>query len=153
MNKKFLTFAALLSITTLFAVGCGGDDGSSDGGSSSSDEAAPTKAAYIEEADAICTASMSEIDALDSETADTAESQAAMVEETLVLLRDQIEQLRALTPPEGDEDETAAIFDAYEDLLVLGEENPGSADPGAVDEVLAEAAALSSEYGFEVCGK
>jgi hypothetical protein len=152
MNKKFLTFAALLSIATLFAVGCGGDDSSSDGGSSSSDEPAPTKAAYIEEADAICADADSALDAIDTESADTAEAQAAVVEEYLALARDLVEQLRALTPPEGDEEATAAIFDAYDDFVDLGEENPGTADQGPVEEVQAKVATLSSEYGFEVCG-
>lgn len=141
MNKKFLAFAALLSVTALFAVGCGGNDGSP------SDEPAPTKAAYIVKADAICTNANSDLDAIDTETADTAESQAAVVEEMVAVSRDMVEQLRSLTPPEGDEEVTAAFFDSYEDFVDLGEEDPGTAAPSAVEEAIAELGALGSEYG------
>jgi hypothetical protein len=146
MNKKLLTFVALLSVTVLFAAGCGGGD------DSSSDEPAPTKAAYIADADAICEAGQSDFEAIVKDLPndiEAPESQAAISDEIVPLYRDQIEQLRALTPPEGDEEATAGIYDAVEEAVDEVEE-----DPSALDEVATFEAAnnLAIEYGLEVCG-
>jgi hypothetical protein len=146
MNKKLLTFVTLLSVTVLFAAGCGGDD------DSSSDEPAPTKAAYIADADAICEAGQSDFEAIVKDLPndiEAPESQAAISDEIVPLYRDQIEQLRALTPPEGDEEATARIYDAVEEAVDKVEE-----DPSALDEVVTfeEANTLATDYGLEVCG-
>jgi hypothetical protein len=146
MNKKLLASAALLFLSALFATGCGGGD------DSGSDEPAPTKAAYIVEADAICTAGLEDFEVIVEDLPndiEAPESQAAISDEIVPLYRDQIEQLRALTPPEGDEDTTAAIYDAVEDGVDKVEQ-----DPSALDEVATfeEANALAIDYGLEVCG-
>lgn len=155
MNRKFLSLAVLMSVAALFAIGCGGDDGSS------SDEpaptnAAPTKAAYIAEADAICTADEAEMAAIDEnlpDDLDSAEARVAGAKEAIAVLRDRVEQLRALTPPEGDEEETAAIFEAYDEFIELGEENPGFVDESAAEEALTKIRALASDYGFKACAR
>ncbi len=146
MKKKLLTSVALLSVAALFAAGCGGDAGSS------SDEPAPTKAAYITDADAICKAGQSDFEAIVKDLPndiEAPESQAAISDEIVPLYRDQIEQLRALTPPEGDEEATARIYDAVEEAVDKVEE-----DPSALDEVVTfeEANTLATDYGLEVCG-
>ena len=155
MNKKFLSLAALISVATLFAVGCGGDDGSSSDEPAST-EAAPTRAAYIAEADAICTAGEAEMAAINEnlpDDLDPAEARVAAAEEAIVFLRDRVEQLRALTPPEGDEEEVAAVFAAYDEFIELGEEDPGYTDDGAAEEALATIRTLASDYGFEACAR
>jgi len=146
MNKKLLTFVTLLSVTVLFAAGCGGDD------DSSSDEPAPTKAAYIADADAICEAGQSDFEAIVKDLPndiEAPESQAAISDEIVPLYRDQIEQLRALTPPEGDEEATARIYDAVEEAVDETEANPSALDEVATFE---EANNLAIDYGLKVCG-
>lgn len=146
MNKPMLAFAALLSAAVLFAAGCGGDD------DSSSDQPAPTKSAYIVDADAICTTGQSEFETIVEDLPndiEAPESQAAITDEIVPLYRDQIEQLRALTPPEGDEDTTAEIYDAVEEAVDVVEENPSALDEV---ETFEEANTLATDYGFKVCG-
>ena len=146
MNKRILTLAALLSVTALSAVGCGGDDDSSSG------EPAPTKAAYIVDADAICTADQADFEAIVQDLpndVEAPESQAAITDEIVPLYRDQIEQLRALTPPEGDEEATAAIYDAVDEALNVIEENPSALDQA---DTFDEANTLATDFGLKVCG-
>ncbi len=145
LRSKPLAVVALLSIGGLLAVGCGGGD-------SSSDEAAPDKATYVAEADAICAAGRSTIEAIVQDLPaeiEAPESQAAITDEIVPLYRDQVARLRALTPPEGDEEKVAAIYDAVDSAVDTAEADPkalGQADP------FTEANRLAVEYGFEACG-
>ena len=142
---RLLAVAALLSIGGLLAAGCGGDD-------SSSDEPAPDKVTYVAEADEICAAGRSSIEAivqgLPAEI-EAPESQTAITDEIVPLYRDKVAQLRALTPPEGDEGTVAAIYDAVDEAVDVAEEDLralGRNDP------FDEANMLAAEYGFEACG-
>jgi len=145
MKKGLLTIVTLLSVSGLLAAGCGGND-------SSTDEPAPSKADYIVEADAICAASQSDLDGIVQSLPDdveATESQEAITEEIIPAFRDQIEQLRALTPPEGEEEAIAAIYDAVDEAVDMIEENPLVLDQ--VDP-FNEADRLATDYGLEVCG-
>ncbi|MDQ2700779.1 MAG: hypothetical protein M3Y23_05560 [Actinomycetota bacterium] len=147
MNKRLLTLlAALLSAGALVAAGCGGDD------DSSSDEPAPTQAAYIEEADAICAEDQTELQEITADLPndiEAPESQAAISDEILPLYQDQVGELRDITPPEGDEDTTAAIYDSVEEALAKIEEDPSALGDAATFE---EANTLATDYGLTVCG-
>ncbi|MBK5233434.1 MAG: hypothetical protein JJE13_10695 [Thermoleophilia bacterium] len=146
MNKRFLTLAALIAATALVAVGCGGSD------DSSSDEEAPTKAAYVKEADGICTSTLSDFETLTKALPDdieAPESQAAITDEIVPLYQDELTQLRDLTPPEGDEDTTAAIYDSVDEALQAVEDDPSAL--GEVD-TFADANKKAEEYGLTVCG-
>ncbi len=142
---RLLTFAALIFVGGLLATGCGGDD-------SSSDEPAPSKAAYVADADEICATGRSTIEEIvQGLPADiqAAESQTAITEEIVPLYRDQVAELRALTPPEGDEEKVAAIYDAVDEAVDTAEADPtslGRSDP------FTEADGLAADYGFEACG-
>lgn len=145
MNKKLLSLAAMFAVTTLVAAGCGGDD-------SSSDEPAPTKTAYITDADAICQADQAKLEAIADELPNdinAPESQAAISDEILPIYQDQLTALRELTPPEGDEEATAGIYDALDEALQKLDADPKAlAEP----ETYQEANELAVEYGLEVCG-
>jgi len=146
MNKNLLTLAALLSAAALFAAGCGGDDNSSSG------EPAPTKAAYIVDADAICAADQADFEAIVQSLpsdVEAPESQTAITGEIVPLYRDQIEQLRALTAPGGDDEATAAIYDAVDGALNVIEANPSALDQA---DTFDEANTLAANYGLKVCG-
>lgn len=146
MNKPKFALAASLLAAALFAAGCGGGD------DSSSDEPAPTKSAYITEGDAICTASQTEFEAIVKDLpndVEAPESQAAITDEVVPLYRDQIEQLRALTPPEGDEEATTEIYDSVDQALDTIEADPSALDDAGTFE---EANTLAIDYGFEACG-
>ena len=144
MNKKLLSLLVALFATTALVAACGGDD--------SSDEPAPTKAAYIEEADAVCASDQSEFEEIVADLPndiEAEESQTAITDEIVPLYRDQVEELRAITPPEGDEDTTAAIYDAVDSALDAIDEDPSALGDASTFE---EANNLATEYGLEVCG-
>jgi len=145
MNKPKFALAASLLAAAFFATGCGG-------GEDSSDEPAPTKSAYITEGDAICTARQTEFEAIVKDLhndVEAPESQAAITDEVVPLYRYQIEQLRALTPPEGDEEATTEIYDSVDQALDTIEVDPSALDDAGTFE---EANTLAVDYGFEACG-
>ena len=68
-------------------------------------------------------------------------------------LREQLERLRALTPPSGDEAEVAAIYDRAErGIDRLAADPDAFSDAGAVRRSLTEARRLGRRYGFFECG-
>lgn len=148
MNKHLLSLAALLAATALIAAGCGGSDDSSD-----SDEPAPTQAAYITEADAICAADAKTIQGLQADLPSNDINDPAVQEiitnEVLPVYQEQLTKLRELTPPEGDEDATAAIYDELDTALQAIED-----DPAAIGDQSNFTAAndLANEYGLTECG-
>jgi hypothetical protein len=146
MNKPMFASVALASAAVLFGAGCGGND------DSASSEPAPTKSAYITEGDAICSADQVKFEAIVKDLpndVEAPESQKAITDEIVPLLRNQVEQLRDLTPPEGDEAATAEIYDEVDQALNKVEQDPSALDSASTFE---KANNLATDYGFEVCG-
>jgi len=144
MKKSLLTLLALLGASLLVATGCGGDD--------SSEESAPTKADYIAQADDICAADQEEIQTAAADVSgdpDDPATQEVVTNDVLPIYQDQLDELRALTPPEGDEEATGGIYDALEEALAAIEEDPAAiGDPTT----FADANEQAVDYGLEVCG-
>ncbi len=143
--------AMLLGVTALaaglLAAGCGGDDGG----------AAPSKQDYIAEGDAICKQRQDEVSRQAQETfggsVPTGEQIEAFGADVIVpSLDSQLEELRALTPPEGDEDTVGKIYDAVGDGIDAIRENPALVTDPNAGGTFAEADALAQRYGFKVCG-
>ena len=146
LNQRLLTLlAALFATSALIVAGCGGDD-------SSDDEPAPTKAEYITQADDICVADQEEIQTAAADVSgdpDDPATQEVVTNDVLPIYQDQLAELRDLTPPEGDEDATEAIYSALEEALAAVDEDPAAiGDPT----VFAEANDLATEYGLKECG-
>jgi hypothetical protein len=145
MRRHVVACTGILALAlALVGIGCGGDD-------------APSKAEYIADADAICKQGEKEIEAAAEETfaQNQQPSDAEVVsfaEKTVVPnIQGQIDDLRDLTPPEGDEDTVNAIYDAAQDGLDQLEEDPvlltgRGADP------FAEVQGFAKDYGLEECG-
>jgi hypothetical protein len=164
-RKIVLMLAALLALAALVA-GCGGggsssgstsDTTSTEGGESSGE--APTKAAFIKEADKICTDDEDELNeeitafAKEKGISTSEEpSEALQVElfQELVLpnIAKQAEELAALTPPEGDEATIEDLTDTLSEEVAEAEEETGL--PG--EETLKGATDKAKAYGFKSCG-
>jgi hypothetical protein len=160
-----LMLAALLALAALVA-GCGGggssSSGSSESGSTTSTESsgeAPTKAAFIKEADAICTKDENELNkeieafAEENEISTSEEpTEDLQIEafKTLVLpnISKQAEEIAALTPPEGDESTIEDLTDTLEEEVSAAEEESGL--PG--EDTLKGATDKAKAYGFKSCG-
>jgi hypothetical protein len=143
MNKKLGLLVPLIAIAFFAASGCGG---------SGSD--APTKEDYIAEADGICKEADDEVAATVESTfgneAPSRQQLVSIVEDELIpSIEGQLNDLRSLTPPEGDEDTVNAIYDALEQDLEALKADPVGAIQG---EAFAESSRLAGEYGLTDCG-
>jgi hypothetical protein len=161
---------ALFALVALVAVvaGCGGGGSSSSstgdstsGGSTEADSggSAPTKAAFIKEADKVCGSAEEELTEevtdfakehnIPIEKSEPSEDQQTELFQEVVLpnIARQGEEIAALTPPEGDE---SAIEDLTSTLESEVEEAEDEGGVGAT--ALAGATKKAKAYGFKVCG-
>ncbi len=127
--------------------GCGGDD---DGGD------APTPAEFIGQADKICAASNARIDkqaakVFDSGRPSKAEQRAFAEDVVIPETRGQVDGVRDLTPPEGDEDRITEIIDSADEGIATIQSDPTVLTQGR--DPLAEATKLAAEYGMKDCGR
>jgi len=135
----------LLAVAALVS-GCGGGD---DG------PPALTNDVFITKADKIC--AQGEVDLQDrvratfgNDAPTEEEGITFTTTETIPLLNLQIEGLRALTPPDGDEETVNEIWDAMEDGVKTLQDNPETALSGT--DPMADAMELARSYGFRSCG-
>jgi hypothetical protein len=165
LHKRRLVPAVLaLFAIVLVAAGCGGggsSSGSSTGGSTEADSGggAPTKAAFIKDADKVCTAAENELTAEVKEFAKEnnipiggegpSEAQQIELFQGVILpnIAQQGEEIAALTPPEGDESTIEELTSTLEDEVGEAEK-----EGGLGEEALAGATKLAKAYGFKSCG-
>jgi len=157
-----------------FAFTACGDDGGSV--TTDADVLVPSKRDYIVQADTICARQEQliqteaevglGIDANDFEVLPSGEivfkpgrrpsperTQRFGTEVVIPSLREQLVDLRALTPPTGDEQAVAAIYDTAERGVDRLDADPAAFnDSGAVRRALTEARKLGRRYGFYECG-
>jgi hypothetical protein len=153
---KLFALLAALALAAGVIVACGGDDDDDGGG-----EQALSKAEYIKQGDAICAEGDREIEkAAEEAFGDLEQGQQPSAKEigefgqetVLPSLQKQIDQLRELPTPEGDEDAVNAIYDAADKgIRELREGKPEDfVEKG--DAAFADANRLAGEYGFQNCG-
>jgi hypothetical protein len=162
----------MVAALALAVAGCGGGSDEADGkdaaSTGSTDAAAPSKAEFIRQVDAICTRGKKQVETEfasylkknkikeigeKGESPADAESHEIAVIETIAIpeLQEQIEELKALQPPSDDEDEVEAFLDATEEGLSKGEEEP-QALFSTTKKLFAKSDKLAQSYGFKVCG-
>lgn len=140
---------ALLALALTALTGCGGD----------TDEAeAPTKAAFIKRADAICSgADKKQEIGLQNYTKQNPNSNLDQDQVVKVVMRvgmppleEEAEELAELTPPAGDEDKIDTMVRGIEEAVDKAKANPQSmANPAASPfRVIDEQA---KAYGFKAC--
>ncbi len=139
--------------------GCGGDDDptTADSGVTGFTGEAPTDAiSYHLAADKYCRQAEGELDEAASEQfgdqQPSAEELEAFVNDFyLPIMRRQMEQIRTIPIPAGEEEAVNEIYDAFDEGLAQAEADPAAlADgppPGIVD-----ASRLAVDYGFDDCG-
>jgi hypothetical protein len=141
----------------LIAAGCGGS-------SSSDSTASLTKAEFVKQGNAICAIGNKQIEAGFesfakenhlSENKQPTEAQAAEIAETVLIpaVTTQIEGIRALGVPSGEEDQVNAILDAAEEGIEKAEEDPGVLLSSNGDNAFGKANKLAREYGLTTCGE
>jgi hypothetical protein len=172
LKLRFPTLAALAVTASLAIAGCGDDDdepqpltsdvpAGATGATGEGDVSGPlSKSAFITAADAICAeGNATAVDQIDELFPDLtspddlspAEYEQLATEVVVPSLQSQLDQIRQLTPPEGDEDAIAAITGGLEDGIGEIQDDP-SLLAGDSGPSLEEASSLATEYGFEECG-
>ncbi len=160
MSKRLIALSVGVLGVVLAAAGCGGDD-------EEASTSSITKAEFIRKADAICkkgdrqveekfAAFLKENEEL-LKTSDVSEAElaagSAEVAETILIpgARKEMETLRALEAPSGDEDQIEEILDALDESIERSEEDPQAAVMSNL-EVFRRPKGLAEEYGLKVCG-
>ncbi len=156
MKLRLLVPLATALAVALVVAGCGSSD------DTSSTEASLTKAEFVKQADAICTQGSKDINAefeeftkekgISETKAPAKDVQEEAVESILIpSISSQVEEVKALGTPEGDEGEVEALIAAEEEVLEEGEEDPVSLlEGGSAKEK--EANKLATDYGLTACG-
>jgi hypothetical protein len=142
--------ALILAALVLFAGGCGGG----------SAEAAPSKAEFIKQADAICKrmdlALIGKLRQLEQSYPGGRATEAVLVNFLrgiiLPAIQKEVEDLETLQPPEGDEKKIQAITTGIEAGISGVEEDPKSAVTDLRGPFL-HAIKLADEYGFKQCNE
>jgi len=156
LNKGPLALLAGALAVALVIAGCGSSD-------SSSTTASLSKAEFVKQGNAICKAGNKEIEegfeefTKENNLSKTKPPSKAIQEEaaeTILIpaINNQVEEIRALGTPEGDEGEVDEILTDAEEAVEEGEEDPTSllgAEPAKFKELNKE----SREYGLTVCGE
>ena len=156
MKSRLTWIAALTLALGLIAAGCGGDDDDGNGDATDAEPAveAPSKAEYIAQADQICRESNQEIEqAIEDAPATEAPPEEFITETMVPLFEQEFEQLRALTPPAGDEETVDRIYSAAEEGVAQIKEDASNFQQTGEAAGLQEASGLAEDYGFKVCGQ
>jgi hypothetical protein len=161
IKRALVALFACLAVAAV-AAGCGGGGDSTSSGESSSDSgSAPTKAAFIKEADGVCRAANTELNGEIESYAkengiplgkEPSKAQQVEIYEAVVLpnIAKQGEELGELTPPEGDEDTVGEIVDGLDEGVEDAEADPEQLVEGK--NPLAGASSEARAYGLKVCG-
>lgn len=158
MKKSVIAALVALALAALvaFAAGCG-----SGGSDSTESTASISKADFLKQANAICEEGNENINAkfeeftkennLSETEEPPKEVQEEAIEEVLIpAINTQIEEIRALGTPEGDEGELEEVFSSEEGVLEEAEEEPTILFENTATQK--EANKVAREYGLTVCG-
>ena len=150
MKHNALWLLGLAAVTALVVAGCGG------GGDDSTSTSSLAKPARIAKADAICKQGNQEIEQAANEQFGKQQGQEPtdaqvqqFTDETVIpSVQKQIDQIRALGAPSGDEDQVNKILDTVQ--ADIGKAKSATTLP---DDPFADGNALATQYGLKVCGQ
>jgi hypothetical protein len=158
MRRTLMVLAAIGAVAALVATGCGGDD-DDDGTTAATtggEGGALSKAAFVTAADGVCAQGDKQIEKEAEQLfggggqPSAKEQEQFFADTVLPNIQSQIDGIRALTPPEGDEEQVTAILDAAQEAIDESEQDPSVITGG--DDPFAEANRLAGEYGLKDCG-
>jgi hypothetical protein len=156
MPKTAVAMLATVLAAGLIAAGCGGDDDDDTAAATPTPGGEPpSKSEFIQEADAICSEGDQEIDQAAEQLGPGRPSDQELEQFTTGTLvpgiQQQIDDLRALTPPAGDEEEISQFLDSAQQALDELEQDPALLLSG--DDPFVEVRQFGERYGFEACAQ
>ena len=160
MSKPLVALLAAVAALAIVVAGCGGG---SDSNSSTEATSSLTKAQFLKQGNAICAKGNKEIEqgfeefgkehhfSKKNEPTQTELEEAA--EEVLIPnIRQELDGIRALGAPSGEEAEVEKVLAAAEKGLAKGEEDPGAMIKEG-EGPFKEANELAREFGLTTCGE
>jgi len=158
LNKGLIAVVAGVLAVALFAAGCGSSSDTTES------TASLTKAAFLKQGNAICAAGNKEINAgfekffKENEFSKKKQPTQAQLEEAaeeiaIPSIRKQIDGIRALGAPSGEEEQVNEIVDTAEEALEEGEEDPAALVSEENGNLFAKANKLADAYGLTACGE
>ena len=151
MKTRPIALLGAVAAIALIVAGCGSSDDSTTDSAAGGE--ALTKAEFVKQANAICTAGNAEIEAALKEGAPKSdeEGEEFVEESVLPAVAKQVEEIGELGYPEGkDGEEAEAVVASAEAEIEKAEDDPSTlAEPGAFK----EPNRLAREYGMSVCGE
>jgi hypothetical protein len=167
--RAHLLALAVIAITVV--AGCGGSDSSEATEAPPTEAAGLTKTAWIAQADAICqrtnektSATSDEYDELlkQPETPKTIVELATVLKSSVPIVEDEIEQLRDLETPSGDEgtidamlselEEGEAKVNDYADAIETGANSEAREIGRGIQDATLTARGMARGYGLKICG-
>jgi hypothetical protein len=162
MQKAMLVLIVGVLAGGLAAAGCGGDDNDTTsaaagtGGTTTSTTSGPplSKADYVGQANAICQQGNEDIaqqakEQFGDSAPSGSDAENFIADVVVPNFEGQLEDLRALSPPKGDEETVAKVYDELESAIEKVRDDPSlavSSDP------FTEATRLAHDYGLTGCG-
>jgi hypothetical protein len=148
MKRIPLWLLGSVTAVALIAAGCGGGDDDSDTTATSL-----TKAEWIAKADTICQQGSQEIEQAAKQQFGNQRPTAAEVQQfslgtAIPSTQTQVDKIRALGAPSGDEDEVNKILDT-----VQADIDEAKSSGKVEDSAFADGNALAKQYGLKVCGQ
>ena len=155
MNLRLIALIGAVMIIALIAAGCGDSD------DDDTTTASLTKAEFLKQGNAICSAGNREIEAdfeafakennLENKAPSDAQFEE-IAESTLIpSVSKQVEELRALGVPSGEEDQVDTLLDNAEEAVEELEEDPGSLSGN--EDPFADVNQEARAYGLTACGE
>lgn len=161
-NRILIAFSLLVAGLALVVAGCGGDDETSTTATTSSTVAgattggtALTKEEFLAQANAVCKEGGKAIDQAASGIFTGQKPTQAQLEQAAQIfvpgIQAQIDAVRALPAPEGDEETVGNFLDVSQEALDQVEADPSLLAASDNDGPFAESNQLAEEYGLTEC--
>jgi hypothetical protein len=146
MKRNALLLLGLAAVTALLAAGCGG-------GGDDSSTSSLSKSEWIAKADSICRQGNQEINQaaqqqFGNQRPTAAEIQQFATQTAVPKTQEQVDKLKALGAPSGDEEQVNKILDT-----VQADIDKAKSAGDVSNSTFADANALAKQYGLKVCGQ
>jgi hypothetical protein len=162
VSKPLIGLLAACAAITMIVGGCGGGDETTDS-TASTDSTELTKAQFVKQGNAICAKANKELNEgaekifkenglSESQRPTTAELKEVAEKFVTPIVGRQIDEIRALGTPAGEEEQVEKVLTAVEEGIEKSEKNPDSLLAGK-NSAFGKANKLAKEYGLKVCGE
>lgn len=167
MRRATLSISLLAATLGLLVAGCGSSSSSSStgasgaSGTSGAQGPALSKSQFLAQGNAICAKGDKEINAAGKKVFSQGQAPSQATQEKFVTdtvipnIQSQIDAIKSLSPPSGDEDQVSAITDAAQSALDKVKADPTlitQSQSGSQSDPFAEANKLANAYGLNKCG-